>query len=68
LNSGQQRGKRARTDAERAVAERLLQVLRHGGDVRSRVRRVRAKVIDGSYENNLKLSVALERLIQELRR
>jgi len=41
----------ARTEAER----------------RNRVRRIRAKVRDGTYENALKLSVALDRLLRRIK-
>jgi hypothetical protein len=41
----------ARTEAER----------------RKRVRRIRAKVRDGTYENALKLSVAIDRLMRRLK-
>jgi hypothetical protein len=41
----------ARTEAER----------------RHRVRRIRAKVRDGTYENALKLSVAIERLLRRIK-
>jgi hypothetical protein len=57
----------ARTDGERASAERWLLVLRRGGDVRRKVRTLRQKVRDESYENGLKLSIAIDRLLRELR-
>jgi hypothetical protein len=40
---------------------------RREAERRTMVRRVRAKVRDGTYENALKLSVALDRLIEQLR-
>ena len=42
----------ARTEAERSS---------------QRVRRIRAKVRDGTYENALKLSVAVDRLLKQLK-
>lgn len=52
-----------RTEADRALAERMLQRLRGGGDVRTRkVRRIKAAIKVRSYENALKLAVAVERL------
>ena len=64
---GTKRAKRpavaARTAAERALAERMLQRLRGGGDLRTRkVRRIRAAIKVRHYENALKLSVAIERM------
>jgi hypothetical protein len=44
----------ARTEAERRRKQK--------------VRRIRAKVRDGTYENALKLSIAIERLMKQLRR
>lgn len=58
---------RAPMDGERALAERMLRALRHGGDVRrQKIRRVRDKVQTGSYENELKLTIAVERLVRLL--
>ncbi|HEV2295855.1 MAG TPA: hypothetical protein VGR35_18560 [Tepidisphaeraceae bacterium] len=52
-----------RPEAERALAERMLQRLRGGADVRARkVRRIKAAIKVRHYENALKLSVAIERL------
>ena len=34
---------------------------------KQRVRRIRAKVRDGTYENALKLSVAIDRLLRQLK-
>jgi hypothetical protein len=53
----------SRTAAERALAERMLQRLRGGADLRTRkVRRIRAAIKVRHYENALKLSVAIERM------
>ena len=55
-------------DGERALLERLLRSLRHGGDVRlQKILRIRAKVRSHCYENELKLTVAIERMIPRLR-
>ena len=52
-----------RTAADRALAERMLQQLRGGADVRTRkVRRIRAAIKVRHYENALKLAVAVERM------
>ena len=54
---------RGRSQADRALAERLLSHAKAGGDVRAaKVRRVRAAIEASAYENDLKLEVALERL------
>ncbi len=53
----------ARTAGDRALAERMLQRLRDGADLRARkVRRIKAAIKVRSYENALKLAVALDRL------
>ncbi len=53
----------ARTAADRALAERMLQRLRGGADVRARkVRHIRAAIKVRSYENALKLAVAIDRM------
>ena len=53
----------SRTAADRALAERMLQRLRGGGDLRTRkVRRIRAAIKVRHYENALKLAVAIERM------
>jgi hypothetical protein len=56
------------SDAERALAKRLLSDAKAGRDVRAaKVRRVRAAIEARSYENDLKLAVALERLQAQVR-
>ena len=53
----------ARSTAERALAERMLAAVRAGADVRTRkVRRLRAAIKVRAYENELKLTIALERM------
>ena len=53
--------------AARGAASGLLRMLKKGKDVRSRkVCRLRAAVEAGTYENSLKLSVALDRLLEEV--
>jgi hypothetical protein len=43
----------------------MMQRLKAGRDVRkSKVRKIRASIRAGSYENNLKLSVALDRMLR----
>jgi hypothetical protein len=51
---------RARTEAERVLANEARRLRNR------KLRRIRAKVFDGSYENPLKLSVAVDRLIERL--
>jgi hypothetical protein len=52
-----------RTAADRALAERFLEQLRGGADVRKRkVRRIKAAIKVRHYENALKLAVAVERM------
>lgn len=56
-----------RSRSERAAAAELLALLRAGGDARTKkVRRIRRAVRYAQYENDLKLSVAVERLIREM--
>jgi hypothetical protein len=57
-----------RSEADHDLANRLLSDAKAGRDVRgAKVRRVRAAIQAKSYENELKLAVALERL-QDLAR
>src|SRR5688572_1679420 len=59
--------RRGRSPAERALAERLLAAARAGKDVRAdKVRRLRSAIDEGAYENNLKLQVALERMLSRM--
>jgi hypothetical protein len=52
-----------RPAADRAAAKRLLDAARAGADVRTgKVRQVRAAIRARTYENDLKLAVALQRL------
>jgi predicted alpha-1,6-mannanase (GH76 family) len=58
-----------RSPSDRALAERMLERLRHGTDVRSRkVRRIKAAIRVRHYENALKLAVALERMTRAAKR
>jgi hypothetical protein len=57
-----------RSEADRDLAKRLLSDAKAGRDVRApKVRRVRAAIEAKSYENQLKLAVALERLQDQVR-
>jgi hypothetical protein len=57
-----------RSPADRDLAERLLSDAKAGRDLRTpKVRRVRAAIEARSYENELKLAVALERLQDQVR-
>src|SRR3954447_23226907 len=56
-----------RSRDELALAERLLAAANGGADVRARkVRRLRAAIKVRAYENDLKLAVALERMVESL--
>jgi hypothetical protein len=62
-------GGAGRGEAERVVVRRLAKRLRRGQDVRRRkVRRVKLSVQAGAYENDLKLIIAVERMLESLRR
>ena len=56
-----------RPPADVAEAARLLALLRVGGDARRpKVRKLRRAVRDRTYENDLKLTVAVDRVAGEL--
>jgi hypothetical protein len=56
----------AKRGADRELIQTMLAHLRAGGDARLRkVRRLRAAIKVGVYENNLKLQVALDRMIRD---
>ena len=59
-------GKRNRNRADRALVNRLLKKLKRTGNVRPKVQRVKSSVHEGDYENDLKLTVAIERLLRDL--
>ena len=53
--------------AQSEEMERILAKLRAGGDLRTRkVRRLKAAVRCGRYENDLKLSIAAERMLGDI--
>ena len=57
---------RTRSESDEAVARRMMELLRAGADVRARkVRRLRAAVRVKAYENQLKLSIAVDRMLNE---
>jgi hypothetical protein len=57
-----------RSAADRAVAEQLLAAARSGADVRThKVRRLKSAIRSRRYENDLKLSVAVDRLLNAVR-
>ena len=59
--------RRARSAQEQTAAAELLKTLRRGGDLRSRkARRLRGAVRADRYENDLKLTIALEKLLRDL--
>ena len=59
--------RKRRSKADRALATHLADLLRQGADLRVRkARRTRTAIRVRSYENDLKLQVAIERLIDEL--
>ena len=54
-----------RSESDEAVAKRMMELLRAGADVRARkVRRLRAAVRVKAYENHLKLSIAVDRMVR----
>jgi len=56
-----------RSAREKAHAKSLLTKLRSGQDVRARkARRLRGAVRADRYENDLKLTIAIDRLLREL--
>jgi len=56
-----------RTKADRAAVAELVALLKRGDDVRHRkARRTRAAIKVRTYENDLKLEIAIERLIDDL--
>jgi hypothetical protein len=65
-SQGTSGGARPRSESEEAVAERMMELLRAGADVRARkVRRLRAAVRVKAYENQLKLSIAVDRMVRQ---
>jgi hypothetical protein len=59
--------KTRRSRADRAAVNHLLALLKSGSDTRlKKVKRIRQSVRTRSYENDLKLSIAAERLAREL--
>ena len=61
--------KPARSPSDRALAERMLERLRGGSDVRLRkVRRIKAAIKVRHYENPLKFAVAIERMTRAAKR
>lgn len=61
--------KAGRSPSDRALAERMLERLRLGTDVRARkVRRIKAAIKVRHYENPLKLAVAIERMARAAKR
>jgi hypothetical protein len=60
-------GPKPRSRADRAAAKRFMALLRAGADTRvKKVKRIRQSVRTRSYENELKLSVAMDRMAQDL--
>lgn len=61
------RSRASRTRKEKALAAKMLRRLRDGHDLRTRkARRLRAAIRVERYENELKLQIALDRLISNL--
>ena len=57
-----------RSAADREAAGRMLEILKRGADFRSRkVRRLRGAIHAGKFENELKLDIALDRLVDPLK-
>lgn len=52
-------------DAQRGLVGRMLTRLRGGQDLRrEKIRRLRRQIRAGAYENDLKLQIALQRLLE----
>ncbi len=55
------------TNTERLLAAEMLAILKHGGDVRAdKVAHLREELSADNYENDLKLEVAVMKLLEEL--
>lgn len=55
------------THADKIIVEAFLDALRTGADLRRRkVRRMRAAIRSGAYENQLKLEIAADRMAADL--
>jgi hypothetical protein len=53
-----------RKRADRELAQHLLAILKSGGDARrTKIKQLRQKVRASAYENDLKLSVAIDKMI-----
>ena len=53
-----------RKRADRELVQQLLAVLKTGGDARrGKIKQVRQKVRTSAYENDLKLSIAVDKMI-----
>jgi hypothetical protein len=58
---------RVRLPRDLAAVRKLVQQLRSGHDARTHmIERVRHSINEGDYENDLKLSVAVDRLMEEI--
>lgn len=56
-----------REAGELDLAQRLMESMRHGADLREfKVERLRSAIGSDAYENDLKLSVAVDRLLEKL--
>jgi hypothetical protein len=56
-----------RSRSDRAAAKRFMSLIKAGADTRvKKIKRIRQSVRTRSYENELKLSVALDRMAQDL--
>ena len=57
-----------RSAADREAARQMLEILKQGADFRSRkVRRLRGAIHADKFENELKLDIALDRLVEHLK-
>ena len=55
------------TADDQATADRLMQLLKAGADARpAMINRVKGSVDTSTYENDLKLTIAVDRLAREL--
>jgi anti-sigma28 factor (negative regulator of flagellin synthesis) len=58
-----------RSSRRKKAVETLMRILRASGDVRKRkVGKVRRAIRAGAYENDLKLQIAIDRMLEEASR
>jgi anti-sigma28 factor (negative regulator of flagellin synthesis) len=67
MYSGDDQEKSLKLPHDRRIARAMLRKLRQSGDARqAKVDAIRRAIASGDYENALKVSVTIERVIEEL--